>query len=549
MFRQLDYIERYPDMIDFWPECSEKARTISNEAISSFYDLIENTNLDQLAQLTSYRDKFVLSSPYLKKINKDIYVKSLVSSCFWFSDYFQVLEDLRVFSKKKMPGSSQNLEDKIDLILEQLEEHYTQWYHQLQSDQYTTEIAHELEFLDYLIGRWNQEGRNNESVEESQFLFEQPKWFLAQFHLVKGQAYNEAMLYENAIEELTMSIECNPDNLDAYIERAFAYFELQQIDLAVEDYKRARYFGFSNGPFPKKLEMTYGKYNSAWTDQGGYVVSVVDYAVLGKEFCSGVIEGASLSATEYIPNTLSTLTGIGHGLWAFACSPTKVSKNFLDSMYNLMIYIRTHSSQEILEQMVPELRELIQNWDQFSNPEKSNRMGFIVGKYGFDIFAPCACIKGIKRYQELKHANTMFTLENCLYKGKRAKILEEVVKRDGWRKSLFKDGRIGIHWGMQEKHIPGSHNFDPKRSKIFVSSERLELLLTEKAGTGQKIQGSLPYSPGYRERVNFGEIIGEYVKINKNGEIVSITPSSNGIIHYSKKGMHVVPSDPYARMK
>ena len=129
------------------------------------------------------------------------------------------------------------------------------------------------------------------------------------------------------------------------------------------------------------------------------------------------------------------------------------------------------------------------------------------------------------------------------------KILEEVAKRDAWRKHLLKDGKIGVHWGMQNKHIPGSHNFDPSRSKILVSKERLEKMIYEKCGNGQKIKGNIPYSSGFRERVDFNEIIGEYVKINKEGKVIGVTPTTKGIVHYSKKGVHIVPSDPSARMK
>ncbi|MFQ5753887.1 MAG: hypothetical protein ACE5HI_18015, partial [bacterium] len=343
------------------------------------------------------------------------------------------------------------IEEKLESILEQLEEKFTKWYLQQQSIRYTPEIAHELQFIQYVSGRWNQEGENDENMGTDEIIVEQPRWFLAQYHLVKGQEYNQAMLYEEAIDQLTQSIDCNSENLDAFIERAFAYFELQQFDLAIEDYKKAKGFRFYNGPFPKKVKWLPDGTRLGWYDQGEYVV--ITHGVLAKEFCSGTIEGAYVSATQFIPNALGTLSGLGHGLWAFACSPNEVSKKFLDSVYNLVMYIKDHSTQEMLEQMVPELRELIQDWEHLSNAEKSNKMGFIVGKYGFDIFAPCACMKGIKRFQELRRANTMLTLENCLIKEKRVKILEEVAKRDAWRKHFFKDGKVGIHWEMQNKHM------------------------------------------------------------------------------------------------
>jgi hypothetical protein len=68
---------------------------------------------------------------------------------------------------------------------------------------------------------------------------------------------------------------------------------------------------------------------------------------------------------------LESLTGISQGLWAFAYSPNEVSQKFLDSIYLFVRYIKDNSSEEIIQKMIPELRELIQDWEQLSNSEKS----------------------------------------------------------------------------------------------------------------------------------------------------------------------------------
>ncbi len=47
-------------------------------------------------------------------------------------------------------------------------------------------------------------------------------------------------------------------------------------------------------------------------------------------------------------------------------------------------------------------------------------------------------------------------------------------------------------------------------------------------------------SPGYNERVNFQELIGYYV-VEETGEKL---PTSEGIIHYSKKGAHIITAFP-----
>ncbi len=90
---------------------------------------------------------------------------------------------------------------------------------------------------------------------------------------------------------------------------------------------------------------------------------------------------------------------------------------------------------------------------------------------------------------------------------------------------------------QQTKHIPGSWNYIAGKGKWTHPDS--QALLDKYAGKGQKITGE-PGMPGYRERVDFGEIIGYYIEEGSNIEL----PTTKGIIHYSKKGAHIVPADP-----
>lgn len=86
------------------------------------------------------------------------------------------------------------------------------------------------------------------------------------------------------------------------------------------------------------------------------------------------------------------------------------------------------------------------------------------------------------------------------------------------------------HSGKQGKHIPGHSNYQQGKSIFTGDSQRL---LDRHAGTGEWVGQN-------RERVNFGETIGKWVDL-KTGKEISTT---NGIIHYSKKGAHIVPARP-----
>lgn len=95
-------------------------------------------------------------------------------------------------------------------------------------------------------------------------------------------------------------------------------------------------------------------------------------------------------------------------------------------------------------------------------------------------------------------------------------------------------GRVLLEADKQGKHIFGHNNFIEGRS-IFTHANA-QALLDEFAGTGQRLAGAFG-GPG-KERVNFGQVIGQ---INVNGVMTNTT---NGIIHYSKTGAHIVPANP-----
>jgi hypothetical protein len=90
-----------------------------------------------------------------------------------------------------------------------------------------------------------------------------------------------------------------------------------------------------------------------------------------------------------------------------------------------------------------------------------------------------------------------------------------------------------IHFGRQAKHLPGQPNYDPSRSLITVSISELQDLVEYAAGTGTRRGVS-------RETVDFGVLIGLYRDL-LSGRLMATTW---GTIHYSARGVHVVPADP-----
>ena len=98
---------------------------------------------------------------------------------------------------------------------------------------------------------------------------------------------------------------------------------------------------------------------------------------------------------------------------------------------------------------------------------------------------------------------------------------------------LVKGVPVVLHFGKQTKHMPGHTNFIPGKSIITLGIGELQRLVEDKVGTGT-------WKSKYKEQVDFESVIGIYVN-PKTGDAI---PTTVGIVHYSKSGLHVVPASP-----
>lgn len=92
---------------------------------------------------------------------------------------------------------------------------------------------------------------------------------------------------------------------------------------------------------------------------------------------------------------------------------------------------------------------------------------------------------------------------------------------------------LSINSDKQDKHIKGSKSYTDGRSEITIGKNELQQLVNLKATRGEYISPT-------KERINFGKVIGIYVDLATGKRM----PTTQGIIHYSKTGIHVVPAYP-----
>lgn len=301
--------------------------------------------------------------------------------------------------------------------------------------------------------------------------------------LEEGTLFNSLLLYQEAIKILTQAIHLNPSNQDAYIERATAYFETNQILLALQDYEKAKKLTIIP---PFKLD----------NDQMLIMKAIYvpeNKTEFSKGLLAGTLEGANVSVNEFAPSILNCCRGILNGLWAFVCSPIEISKEMINTAYAIGAFISSHSTEECLQCVVPELKELSLTWDSLNDNVKGQKIGFIIGKYGVDIFAPAGIFKGINKVKALKRANTMCTLESCAAsQSKQNKILEISSKRALLREKIVcesaKNGKILIRNAntpfhiMQPKHawdkiIKVSGNFENDLKNVIKILEDNQIFL------------------------------------------------------------------------
>lgn len=319
------------------------------------------------------------------------------------------------------------------------------------------------------------------------------------------------------MEILTKTIKKNPKNKEAYFERATAYFELGNFDESLQDYITS---AIKPTPIPKDY---------------------VNFLTFSMGLTEGIVQGGAEATTEYIPSLLSSMHGLGQGLWAFVQDPIHVSFEIVQAMQDCIEFVKAHTPNETLEKLVPELQYLIENWNTLEDREKGTFSGRIIGKYGVDIFAGMGIKKGLRYYQNLKKANGVMTYESMKCSQANKQLIQATAKeRAALREQIVKEANLKVASGKQGNHVVGHNNYIPDSNRSILEHPHPEILVKKYAGTGIKDSKIIPGTPGYKEIVNFKEFIGYHV----NRKTGAKTPTTWGKIHYATDGIHIVPTFP-----
>lgn len=100
------------------------------------------------------------------------------------------------------------------------------------------------------------------------------------------------------------------------------------------------------------------------------------------------------------------------------------------------------------------MRELSLSWEKMDDYNRGKKIGYIIGKYGVDVFLPFGAFKGVNTVRALKKANTMCTLRVCAASQKKLlKISEESTKRASIVVQALEKNKILVNSSNVQYHV------------------------------------------------------------------------------------------------
>jgi tetratricopeptide (TPR) repeat protein len=463
------------------------------------------------------------------------------SSIHSISDYIEIIEefrklisDSRLESIKfhtgfyKYPNEKKKLEDKLisieneyrlaNQILDEIPAKIIPLYQEAVKN-----CSHHCLFSIYNKGLIHSlQGDWNEAYIEVQNFIEQAELknmqrLNSKVYQAFGESCLEVQLFHEAIQALTKAIEKDPNNKQAHFYRAAAYFETGNFDQAIQDYLMS------------DKEETILIPNEASTDFKSALIDSV---------CRGSVD----AAIDFVPSLCNSVYGIGEALWTVhpinPCSLENMA-NFADASYAMgecVVDYCKNVDWNTVDGYVEQVKTLYENYNQLSDSQKGELIGYAIGKNGVDIFAGGAVLKGVSAYRNLKNVNRLCNLEAMTISSvNKEAIVASSLKHAAHREAYFKN--VKYNFDSHNKHIVGHHYYDGTKS-IWEHPDP-ERLLKNFSGKGRPIKG-VSGEAGYKETVNFGEHIGIW---KDEGGLFNL-PTTRGTIHYGKKGAHIVPAHP-----
>lgn len=507
--RYLQYIKSNPSCSCFWPQCSKKAKSI-NDKTYDFLKIVLNSTA-----LNGARLKPNTFTPYLENCSHHAFLSGILVDAFLYSHYRTIFKDLEAFSKKHLPPADYELiRGKLNDQEKELRNSFFLLY-QACIEKHSHPAIH---FERGMI--LSEEGDNISALRDLQayiaFIEKNTDGDLLNVnpHFSYGKLLNESLGYKEAVQALTKAVLKDHGNKEAYFERAISYFEIGHFQRAISDYLSSG-LRSSRTCFIQEV----GDINSTEFGQG---------------IIQGILRGRRETYREFFPPALSDMRGLERGLWAAVPQPLEISRDFIYSAYSCLAYTREVLSEEERSKSIPELRECFEKWHRLSDYEKGQYCGFIIGKYGINLFMQAGSWKGMKLYRDLRRANAIMMLETASFSSKLAReVLEKSSREWKAREELLKNAHIRVDWDKQGKYVLGKPQYEIGNS-IFDHPNPQELI-NHYVGTGIRVFNNIIGECSFKEIVDFKEDIGLWKSSVKDESHLT----NRGLIHYTPSGAYI----------
>lgn len=469
-----EYIKTNNSCACYWPELSSKAALVSNKGYKGLKELLqmalfpfedfERINWsDDSPEWTEEQQNFFAASKYLNFHGMTI---TCICHSLLFSHYYYVCKDIYEYSLRHNQAKTHKIVcEEINCFLQSMAQDFDAIYTTCLEQHPTQKIANEKDFLRSFQDRdptqpeqdvpgliaksYKKSSRNKKKIAKTV----KSGLLASDMYLEKGASYNDRMLYTAAIEELNSAIKLNPSNRDAYIERAFAYFELGQFEKALQDYAVIEKLEHSSPPLIAKFFIFCPEAIEVERSAG-----IADFKA-SCEYFLGLREGAQKaainSALDFFPALIRSATGIGEGLWSLARHPVDTYQEFRISVLSAFEYLRGQSiDTSLLKAAAPEMLEFSKKWNELSPREKGHCDGYVFTKYGAALFTLKGTAAGVRYAQKVRRTTTMQTLKTCaLSQENKAVIVSEAAERLALRATFKNSNRIFVKTSNVQYHV------------------------------------------------------------------------------------------------
>ena len=212
--------------------------------------------------------------------------------------------------------------------------------------------------------------------------------FKESVYQLRGERAFELKHYDQAVFDFGKAIELNPNNHEAYLDRATAYLEMGEYENCLADYQQ--YTAQKSIPIRSNL----------------------DFSIA---FAKALPRGVKDSAYQ-----------LGSFAYDAVLHPIDTGAEVIHAFATLSTLVYSQEWTTIAETLSPEVYELVTKWDTLSSKEQGDLAGYAFGKYGSDILIPGTSVKlfssGVKGAKELAAAcKALKTVEKTL-------VLESVAQ-------------------------------------------------------------------------------------------------------------------------